>query len=97
MGSDGIMALSPKPLKLVHQYDTLLTPVKYSVWLFLLISLFIATVGLYSISNQEETILKHISLRHWSQIGQATWYAFSTLIGESVTRDLKSESAWALR
>ncbi len=91
------MALSPKPQKLAHQYDTLLTPVEYSVWVSLLMSLCVTTVAMYSISRLEELIIKTVSLRHWSQFGQAAWYAFSTLIGESVTRVSKSDSAWALR
>jgi len=30
-------------------------------------------------------------------MGGAAWYAFGTLIGESITRDTRSEGAWALR
>ncbi len=96
MGTEGIYAMSPKPQKLVHQYDTLITPVNKSVWIFLLMSLLLVTVGLYSIAQLEE-IIKFISLKQWSQLDKAMWYAFSTLIGESVTRGSKSERSWALR
>ncbi len=96
VGTDGLKALSPKPKKLAHQYDTLIAPVQKSLWMLLLAFLLLITVSMYVISISEE-IIKTTRLRHWSHFGQASWYAFSTLIGESVTRVSKSDGAWALR
>ncbi len=45
--------------------------------------------------NEERIAKKNLS--NWSNIGQASWYVFGTLIGESITRDTRSEGAWGLR
>ncbi len=97
LGTAGLTFLSPKPKKLVHQYDTLITPVQDIVWIFLLVFLGIIIVCMYKTSRLEEDIIPDKRLKHWSKFGNAIWYAFSTLIGESVTRDSKSDGAWALR
>jgi hypothetical protein len=47
-------------------------------------------------SRIEERLTK-LSLRQWSSVSGAYWYAFGTIVGESITRDTKSEAAWALR
>ncbi len=47
-------------------------------------------------AQREESLLGR-RLRSWSTLRESSWYAFGTLIGESITRDTKSEGAWGLR
>ena len=51
---------------------------------------------MYTLSN-EETRLSGVDLHNWSRMKEASWYCYGTIIGESITRDTKSEKAFALR
>ena len=51
---------------------------------------------MFAISN-EETSLSGVDLYNWSTMKEAGWYCYGTIIGESITRDTKSEKAISLR
>ena len=51
---------------------------------------------MFGISN-EETSLSGVDLYNWSTMKEAGWYCYGTIIGESITRDTKSEKAISLR
>ncbi len=36
-------------------------------------------------------------LVHFSSTRESYWYAFGTLLGESITRDTRTQGAWGLR
>ena len=42
-------------------------------------------------------MLFHIYLSEWAESREAYWYAYGTLLGESITRDTNSSKAPALR
>jgi len=96
MGSDGMTFLSPKPRQ-SRSLLTVLYPFQEYVWLFVIVCLFVVSVCFYTISKSEEELIPEMKLKHWSSPGASTWYSFGTLIGESITRDTKSDKAWALR
>lgn len=48
-------------------------------------------------SGRGREVQRRVDLRQWSKLSGASWYTFGTLIGESITRDTRSEGAWALR
>ena len=54
------------------------------------------SIAMYTLSN-EETRLSGVDLHNWSRMKEAGWYCYGTIIGESITRDTKSEKAFALR
>jgi len=96
MGSDGMTFLTPKP----RQYRSVLTalyPFGIYVWIAALATLFLIPFFMWATSKAEEMIIPNAKLSHWSSWGAATWYSFGTFIGESITRDTRSEGAWALR
>ncbi len=66
------------------------------VWLAVLVCLPIVQVVLYIVAKLEQGLIGR-ELRTWSKPGRAAWYGFGTVLGESITRDTKSEGAWALR
>jgi len=88
--------LSPKPRQ-TKSVLTALYPFDNYVWIALLCAL--ATVPFFMLiaSNFEESIIPKMKLSHWSSLGAASWYSFGTMIGESITRDTRSEGAWVLR
>ena len=51
---------------------------------------------MFAISN-EENRLSGVDLHNWSTMKEAGWYCYGTIIGESITRDTKSEKAVSLR
>ena len=51
---------------------------------------------MFALSN-EETRLSGVDLHNWSSMKEAGWYCYGTVIGESITRDTKSEKAVSLR
>ncbi len=67
------------------------------MWTTIITGLLTMVSVLFAVSNIEQRTVPKLSLKHWSQIGQAAWYCFGTLIGENITRDSKSDNAWALR
>ncbi len=96
MGSDGLTFLSPKP-RPYRSFFTISYPLGPVVWATVLALLLAIPLLMFTVSNVEERVIPGLRLRQWSLLGQAAWYAFGTLIGESITRDTRSERAWALR
>ena len=56
----------------------------------------VPSVFMFAVSN-EETRLSGVDLHNWSSMKEAGWYCYGTVIGESITRDTKSEKAVSLR
>ncbi len=83
----------PRPRRSVL---TVLHPLSPTVWAATLVSLPLAQAALCLLARAEEA-LAGLDLREWSLPARAAWYGFGTLLGESITRDTKSEGAWALR
>ncbi len=90
-----LVFLTHKPLR-ASNYFTILLPLEPAVWLAVAVSLAVVTAALWLVSWREESLLGR-RLTHWSRLKEASWYAFGTLIGESITRDTRSEGAWGLR
>ncbi len=81
------------------------------MWIAILVVLLVFQVCLWLVAKAEERQAamivakklsgrgpdRRIDLRQWSRMSGASWYTFGTLIGESITRDTKSEGAWGLR
>ncbi len=93
---DGLSFLSPKP-KPYRSFASFLHPLGEIVWAAVIAVLLTMTVVMFSVSNFEQNTVPDLSLKHWSMFWQAGWYCFGTLIGENVTKDSKSDNAWALR
>ncbi len=81
--------LLPKWLALIYPFDGI-------VWLNIFISLFVASVVFLILANTEGPLVGD-RLREWSTYKESFWYAYGTLMGESITRDTRSEKALALR
>jgi len=75
---------------------TIFMPFDWKVWMAALIALSVFIWVLTFVSRIEERLTGR-TFRQWSTPSRASWYAFGTLIGESITRDTKSEGSWALR
>jgi len=82
--------------QVVRETFILLEVFDYKIWIGILISLFTLSLVMLRVSQEEEKLL-NARLRHWSNYANSLWYVFSTLIGESITRDTKSSGAWSLR
>ncbi len=87
--------MSSKPSR-QRNYFTLVHPLEGRVWASVLAALVLISVCLWIISDKEGKLVS-MPLGHWSRLRESSWYAFGTLIGESITRDTRSEKAWALR
>ncbi len=66
------------------------------VWMCVILTAIAAPLGFYAVSRAEERVVG-CPLREWSRLLPAAWYVFGTLLGESITRDTRSERAWATR
>ncbi len=93
---DGLTFLTPKP-RPYRSFDSAMSPFQGAVWASIAGMLFTMAVFMFSVSNTEQSIVPYLTLKHWAMLGQALWYCMGTLIGENVTRDSKSDGAWALR
>ncbi len=92
---EGLIFVAPLP----HPRRSIFTfihPLSSMVWVAVLVCLPIVQVALYVVAMLEERLIGR-QLQTWSKPGRAAWYGFKTLLGESTTRDAKSEGAWALR
>ena len=96
MGSDGLTFLSPKP-RPYRSFMTISYPLEPVVWASIVASLAFMTIAMFVVSNVEEYLVPGLRLNQWSRIKQSSWYAFGTLLGESITRDIKLKRAWGLR
>jgi hypothetical protein len=92
---DFMAFVTPRPLPL-PKFLALIQPFHYFVWFTIVASVIISSIVFVLVANGEEIILG-IDCSSWSTLSEAGWYCFSTMIGESVTRDTKSENANALR
>ena len=90
-----LIILSRKPSR-VRNLFTIVEPVEVEVWVGVALSLVFVSVALWLIAHCEEGIV-HSELKDWSTMRKSSWYAFATLLGESVTRDTSSARAWGLR
>ncbi len=66
------------------------------VWLCVLLSVPAMGAVSYILANQEGRLLNKV-IKPWMFLGEAVWYAFGTLQGESITRDINITSIYALR
>ena len=73
-----------------------LYPFTTFLWIVLACTLCVIPFVFFGISAMEEKITEK-SLKTWSKLPHAAWYAFGSFIGESITRDTRSYNAWALR
>ncbi len=95
MKMDGVSFISPKP-GTYRSVFTLIHPLTYEVWIACLASYLMTVMAMKWVSSVEETTMD-VELRVWSSWTRAAWYAFGTLVGESITRDTKSSGANSLR
>ncbi len=86
---------SPRP-RSFRSLLTVLRPFRPLSWAAAVSALLLMQLLLLAVARAEERVLRR-GLPAWSAHGNAAWYAFGTLLGESVARDAASESAWALR
>ena len=84
---------NPRPLP---KWIALIAPFHIYVWICVVSSVILASIFMFAISN-EETRLSGVDLHNWSSMKEAGWYCYGTVIGESITRDTKSEKAVSLR
>ena len=83
----------PAPVSTVF---TLLQPLTVAVWAAVGASFAVTSLAMWAVARGEEEAMA-TGLREWSQARRSAWYVFGTLIGESITRDTRSERANALR
>ena len=103
--------VAPNP-KLKPKFFALVWPLQTSVWVFVFVSLVVATVIFTLVSNIESkamdrtgrdpvtNILPQVigkSLKTWSTTKASVWFVFATMIGESDTRKRDSVGAQATR
>ncbi len=93
--SERLVFLTNKPARHRSMF-TLIHPLEAEVWAAVVFSLFFVSGSLYFITRREGRLIS-LALKNWDSLKNSTWYAFGTLIGESITRDTKSEGAWSLR
>ena len=83
----------PAPVSTVF---TLVQPLTLAVWTGVGASFALVFLAMWATAREEEKAIAS-GLREWSEASRAAWYVFGTLIGESITRDTRSERANALR
>lgn len=74
----------------------LIYPFEPTLWILFISSLFLFGVTFTFISKVEGH-LKGRNLKEWNTYYESMWYAYGTFLGESITRDTKSDKASALR
>ncbi len=90
-----LVFLTRKPPR-ARNFFTIVLPLELAVWVAVSASLIVVPFSFWLIARGEEGLIER-RLAHWSRLKEAFWYAFGTLIGESITRDTRSERAWGLR
>ena len=90
-----LVFLSARPER-QHNLFTLVHPLEPEVWIAVLASLATISLSLLCIASKEEELLR-MRMPNWSSLNESSWYAFGTLIGERITRDIRSEGAWSIR
>jgi len=92
---DPFLLASPLPQK-YRSLFTLIKPLSPHVWLAILASVFLATLGLNFVVKLQ-VHLGGQNFKHWNTLPQASWYIFGTLIGESITRNLNIKEGYVIR
>jgi len=92
---DPFMLVSPLPKK-YRSYFALLKPLSLGVWIGVVISLLCIPLALTFIARKEMQMGKE-TFNDWKSLDQSFWYAFSTLVGESITRTLNFRGSYAIR
>lgn len=87
--------VSPSPTPQA-KYLSLIAPFQPLIWLLGALSILVLAVVFYIVANLESE-LKGIDLNEWAHFKESAWYAFGTFIGESITRDTRSDAAPAMR
>ena len=86
-------APQPQPLP---KYLALVNPFSPLVWVAIVTSVLCLSALLWLLAVAEGR-LKSVNFKDWSSYGNSFWYCYSTLIGESVTRDVDLVKTQALR
>ena len=87
--------VSPNPAPQA-KYLSLIAPFQPLIWLLTCLSVFVIAVVFWIVANFESRF-RGIDLEEWANLKASVWYCFGTFIGESITRDTRSDAAPAMR
>ena len=71
-------------------------PLSPSVWMVVLGSLLFVQFSIWVFAKVEETAME-TKLLYWTSYWKVSWYAYATLIGESINRERDFRGAWAIK
>ena len=91
---EGWVAPSPEALP---TYTALVKPLQPLVWILMVVTMFITALAIFSVGRSEGVMNDKGCPQDWRTIKATSWYCFGTLLGESITRDTKSEHLPGLR
>ena len=66
-----------------------------STWFAISLAILLLPVPLVFVASTECKIKYHSN--YWASLPKAGWYAYATFLGESITKQIRVEKAWATR
>ncbi len=92
---DAMVFSAPQP-SLLPKYLALVYPFQLLIWILLAVSILVFS-ALFFITSRIEGAIMDWKFREWYTLSDAAWYTYGTFMGESITRDTKSDKSRALR
>ena len=91
---EGWVAPSPEALP---TYTALIKPLQPLVWALMVVIMFVTAFSIFVLGRTEGELNGKGCPHDWKTLKATSWYCFGTLLGESITRDTKSEHLAGLR